>query len=1006
MATVRGHCQTYVFATLQGSPVNTSGWNPEGACRVGNTPVGVGNGEVILTDPTNSSSGSIFYQTPINLSACRKWYAEFDFRMFDGNMADGLSFCYLDNPPVGAVIGGGLGIPPTANGLKICFDTWRNCGSDNVPKIQARWGVGYDECNGQPTRSNNDGAVGFIRSNSYNHCKIEYDQGNILVYVNNTLYLTAFQTFNFPGYFGFTASTGGSTDRHSIKNAIIYTEMPPSFAGTDAAICPKDSAQLGGAFNPAYTYLWSPATGISDPTSSNPKASIDNAGLSAYTQQYIVQTSFATNPGCASRDTVDVLERARPLVDFTATDACLPNALTQFNHAIVIGDNQPPNFIYSWNFGDPNAGGLNPNTSAAAMPLHTYTTAGPFTVSLSATSVQGCVGDTVKQILNIRPRPKAIIQSPAEACEGAATLFTDASDGMGYPANSWTWDFGDGSFSNQRHPTHTYSTAGNFTVKLYIDNAIGCRSDTATTTIKINPLPTVVFNAPVSDCQNINIQFTDGSIPNAGSIVSWDWKFGDAVVDNVQNPIHRYFTHGNLVVTLNVTTDKGCSGSLAKPILIHPSPAVDFTVSANCSGSSAVFTNLSQLAGGTQSDLNFLWRFNDANATPSNLDTSILANTSHIFITGGVYTVTMQARTVFGCTASFVKPITIIGNPEVITRWQTNFCSNAEQVFTDSSIVPFGILSQRSVFWDWENAPTVSIVDNSPALGKNYKHRYTSFGGSTSRRMVVKNIASSANGCKTERYDTIQLQPSPQLVFDSISPLCFNPELLIVTAVRETGGAIGSGNYSGNSITGAGVFDVAMAGVGNHRISYIFTSVNGCADTAHGTIEINPLPTADAGIGKTIIAGGTAVLEGQFSANTNAIAWAPAQTLSSAIVARPLASPDTDTWYTVSVTSDKNCVAGDSVLVKVLPALKIPNVFSPNSDGINDVWNIPFLNSYIGCTMDIFDRYGRKIFSSAGYNQPWNATFNGRELPVGVYYYRLDIKNGKAPVSGSITVVR
>jgi gliding motility-associated-like protein len=1000
------NAQTYVFAKLQGSPVDISGWNPEGTCYVGNTPVGIGNSEIILTNPVNSSSGSIFYQTPINLSACRKWFAEFDFRMFDGNQADGLSFCYLDNPPVGSVIGAGLGIPANANGLKVCFDTWRNCGSDAIPKIQIRWGTGYDECNGQPTRSNNDGALSFLRSNSYNHCKIEYDQGNISVFVNNTLYLTAFQTFNFPGYFGFTASTGGSTDRHSIKNVVIYTEMPPSFAGSDVAICPKDSAQLGGSLNPLYTYLWSPATGLSDPTISNPKVSLDNAGINSYSQKYIVQTSFATNPGCASRDTVEVLTRVRPIADFNFTATCLPNAVVSFSDATTIGDGQPTNFTYAWNFGDPNASGLNFNTSTVQTPSHIYTSAGPFSVSLSATSVQGCKGDTVKQIANFRTRPKALIQAPAETCMAAATIFNDISNGMSSTVTKWNWDFGDGGVSTLKNPAHVYMLAGNYTVKLWVENAIGCLSDTAEVTILVNPLPTVAFTAPVSECQNNLIQFTDVSSANAGSITSWNWNFGDAIVDNVQNPAHRYLVYGDLIVSLNVITDKGCTATGTKAILVHPAPAMDFTVMANCSGANAQFTNLAQLAGGSQSDLLFVWRFNDPGATPSNPDTSVLTNPVHVFNAGGIYNVSLQATSPFNCRAVFVKPITIVGQPQVIIQLQKQFCSNTIPSFADSSVVPFGTLSRRTVYWDWENVPTVSVVDNAPAIGNIYLNQYPSFGGNATKRLVIKNIASSANGCNTERFDTIQLLPVPQLVFDSLALVCISPNTFTINQARETSGINGTGIYSGNGINALGIFNPSQAGVGPHRITYIFTPANGCADTVFRNITVNQTPAVNAGIDKTIIQGGAALLEAIFSANATSFLWSPAQTLNNALIARPLASPIIETMYTVTATSNENCSATDSVLVKILPGLRIPNVFSPNKDGINDVWNIPYLNSYIDCTMDIFDRFGRKIFSSVGYNQPWDATFNSRELPVGVYYYLLDIKNGKAPVSGSVTVLR
>jgi gliding motility-associated-like protein len=84
----------------------------------------------------------------------------------------------------------------------------------------------------------------------------------------------------------------------------------------------------------------------------------------------------------------------------------------------------------------------------------------------------------------------------------------------------------------------------------------------------------------------------------------------------------------------------------------------------------------------------------------------------------------------------------------------------------------------------------------------------------------------------------------------------------------------------------------------------------------------------------------------------------------------------------------------------------IPNAFSPNGDGINDVWNLPFITSYRKCVVQIFDRYGRLLFTSYGYQKPWDGTFNGKPLNVGTYYYVIDLKNGEAPIGGYVVLLK
>lgn len=300
--------QTLTFAQLTGSPtMNTSGWNLTGAASTGDTGGDSDSNpdELILTPNSNGSSGGAFYSQSIDLATCLQWTVDFYFRINDGNGADGIAFCFLDVPPTGFVSGGGVGIPASANGIKVVFDTYDNgCGAN--PEIQVYNGTGYNECATGIVKVNNSGGnLNFIRSNSYNHAVISYSNGTITVTVNNTLWLTTTYTVSFVGYMGFTASTGGSNDRHSIKNARIYADIAVSNAGPDISICNNGTGQIGVANNSNYVYNWTPTTGLSAMNVSNPSVTLTNSGTTNATQQYVVQTTLASNPSsCPVYDTV------------------------------------------------------------------------------------------------------------------------------------------------------------------------------------------------------------------------------------------------------------------------------------------------------------------------------------------------------------------------------------------------------------------------------------------------------------------------------------------------------------------------------------------------------------------------------------------------------------------------------------------------------------------------------------------------------------------------------
>jgi gliding motility-associated-like protein len=108
-----------------------------------------------------------------------------------------------------------------------------------------------------------------------------------------------------------------------------------------------------------------------------------------------------------------------------------------------------------------------------------------------------------------------------------------------------------------------------------------------------------------------------------------------------------------------------------------------------------------------------------------------------------------------------------------------------------------------------------------------------------------------------------------------------------------------------------------------------------------------------------------------------------------------------DTGCTVSVTSLP-------VIVTIVPPPigNIPNAFTPNGDGINDIWNIPNLVYYPKCTVNIYTRWGRMIFQSRGYSNPWDGNYSGKQLPGGAYYYLISLDNKSKPLSGYVLLLR
>ena len=177
--------------------------------------------------------------------------------------------------------------------------------------------------------------------------------------------------------------------------------------------------------------------------------------------------------------------------------------------------------------------------------------------------------------------------------------------------------------------------------------------------------------------------------------------------------------------------------------------------------------------------------------------------------------------------------------------------------------------------------------------------------------------------------------------------------------------------------------------------------------TSNGiTMSVYPEPIVNAGGNKTIKNGTSIILNATVSGNIANITWSPFNGLNNNRILNPIASPTSTTTYTLTVQTVDGCIGIDTATVTVFIDISVPNAFTPNGDGINDTWNIKYLDSYPNCTVKIYNRYGENVYSSIGYGIPWNGTYNGSALPTGPYYYIINLKNGIKVLSGDVTIIR
>lgn len=197
----------------------------------------------------------------------------------------------------------------------------------------------------------------------------------------------------------------------------------------------------------------------------------------------------------------------------------------------------------------------------------------------------------------------------------------------------------------------------------------------------------------------------------------------------------------------------------------------------------------------------------------------------------------------------------------------------------------------------------------------------------------------------------------------------------------------------------------------NSNTTYTVTATLGtCVKTATVTIGIKPNPIVNAGPDKTIVDGASTTLQGSAS-NYVSVAWTPATSLTNANTLSPVASPNVTTTYTMTVLNNEGCTSTDDAVVTVIPyCVKPASAFTPNGDGINDVWTVTDGNA---CTSQIsvkvFNRYGSVVYESDKYQNNWDGKYKGKPVPDGTYYYIIQyrlISGRVVPMKGDVTILR
>lgn len=611
--------------------------------------------------------------------------------------------------------------------------------------------------------------------------------------------------------------------------------------------------------------------------------------------------------------------------------------------ANVLGGTQ--NYTYLWD-----------DVLAQTTQIATGLCAGTYTVIV--TDANGCSATSTITLSDPSPilANETFINPACGLCDGSITL--SPSGGTGPYTYLWTTPTAP-ILAQPVTASIINLCAGAYSVTITDD--LGC---TATFNFPLSnanaPIPVLTTNPP--SCNGV----CDGSITSITTggtgTYTFFWNPNGEITQDITSLCAGLYT-------LNVTDAIGCIGvaidSLIEPGVLQAN-LIGTNLSCNgiCDG-----TATTNVIGGT-SPYSFTW-------TPSTaVDSTITA------LCAGTHTVTVTDAN--GCTTldsvALIEPTLITATSiEVGTTCSAN-CDGSSTVTAANGTGPY------TFQWNGNITPGQSNTQTSLCFGVNTVEVFDQNGCSI---IHTVNIAATDTVLADAGLDTnICIGDNANLNGIATGPSITNVEWFSLPGMISIG--------STNAVT--------ITPVTTGTFCYVYQVTGACNVSDTICITVDALPIADAGPDENIFEGESTVLN---ATGGTSYSWSPSTGLNDTTIFNPIASPEVTTTYFLTVTSPNGCPAIDSVIITVLPDINFPDGISPNGDGKNDVWYIEFIEEYPDNVVEIYNRWGELLFHADGYQQDWDGTFEGKELPIGTYYYIIDLHDDSIkPFTGPLTILR
>jgi gliding motility-associated-like protein len=763
---------------------------------------------------------------------------------------------------------------------------------------------------------------------------------------------------------------GGCTASVNIPDAVIISKPIAAFSTADTLTCTTQAINFANTStgNAPLQYQWQ----FGDNTSGTQISPVHNyVATGIYTVKMKVTDAYGCVDSLVRPNYVNISfpHASFSMLSYTANcpplDDTIRNLSTDYTSS-------------AWDFGDGSSSSLN-------SPFHRYAFAGTYNLKLTVTGPGGCTDDTT-MVIDIKGPSGSFTYSPLQGCMPFTVNFTATTQHR----DSLIWDYGDGNtwFTVNDNATHQYTDTGNFQPRIILTDTSGCTVSVFGPDIihsyKVFPkLNASQFNL----CDSGTVNFSGLSASN-DVLTGWQWNFGDGTTASVQNPSHNYTVPGTYTVSLVNTSQFGCIDSVhSVPVIVNVSPKIAVIPPTNAACVPATFNFQGNITRNPPGTLTWNWTFGNGN-------TSAQQNpTGQVYTIPNTYTVRALVTHSNGCTDSAFSTVTVRPLPTVDAGANLQLCRDSVFVLTPAGAATYV----------WDPSSTLSCT-SCPTPTANPANNTTYWVTGT-----------DAFGCSNR--DSVQVtvkQPFPFVRPILDTALCNGKSIQL-----HAGGA---DVYQWSPRTYLNDSTLANPTITPDRdttITYMLVAKDGAGcrnDTAYTTVKVWPIPQINAGPDWTLSAGDTVTFRSTSSADITSWRWVPSLGLDCASCPTPLLHAQQTQLYRVLVRNIGGCSAFDDLTVTVTCGggnVFLPNTFSPNGDGMNDVF-YPRGTGISGIrSFRVFNRWGEVVFERTNIkaNSPidgWDGMLRGKKAPSDVYVYTCEvicINNEVVPIKGDITLI-